>query len=131
LPVDINIISVLYFKKPLADFIPIGNVFFIKQLIFLQSIYNSNAEKTLLHLSYIRTAKQQCGITLIRFAFVRSILFRTFPAVFILDIRCGGTLQAIDSVSISWASHPLYQLSLGSIIILTRFIADFESYSKV
>ncbi|MFR1794586.1 hypothetical protein [Ruminococcus bicirculans (ex Wegman et al. 2014)] len=51
--------------------------------------------------------------------------------IFVLNNRHGGTLQAIDSVSISWAFHPLFQPSLGSIIILTRFIADFDSYSKV
>ena len=42
-----------------------------------------------------------CKPPLIRFAFVRSILFRTFSAIFIPDTRCGGTLQAIDSVSIA------------------------------
>ena len=74
-------------------------------------MYNSNAEKTLLHLSYIRTAKQQCGITLIRFAFVRFILFRTFSVIFILDVRHGGTSETMNSLFISWKSHPSEVLS--------------------
>ncbi|MDO4945305.1 MAG: hypothetical protein Q4E74_08930 [Ruminococcus sp.] len=36
--------------------------------------------------------------------------------------------QLTDLMGVSPA---LFQPSLGSIIILTRFIADFESYSKV
>ncbi|MFQ7568567.1 MAG: hypothetical protein ACLUAJ_03830 [Ruminococcus bicirculans (ex Wegman et al. 2014)] len=56
---------------------------------------------------------------------------RRLSVIFVLNNRHGGNLQAIDSVSISWAFHPLFQPSLGSIIILTRFIADFDSYSKV
>ncbi|HEZ7990817.1 MAG TPA: hypothetical protein RWO66_07660 [Ruminococcus sp.] len=51
--------------------------------------------------------------------------------IFVLNNRHGGTLQAIDSVLISWASHPLYWPSLGSIIILTRFIAYFGCCPKV
>ena len=37
-----------------------------------------------------------CKPPLIRFAFVRSILFRTFSAIFIPDTRCGGTLQEVS-----------------------------------
>ncbi|MBS4925257.1 MULTISPECIES: hypothetical protein [Ruminococcus] len=51
--------------------------------------------------------------------------------IFVLNDRHGGTLQAAVSVTASWDSHPLYQPSLGSIIILTRFIADFGCCPKV
>ena len=52
-----------------------------------------------------------CKPPYFRFAFVRFILFRTFSAIFILDIRCGGTSGTMNSLFISWTSHPSEVLS--------------------
>ena len=70
-----------------------------------------------------------CKPPLIRFAFVRSILFRTFSAIFIPDTRCGGTLQAIDSVSISWAFSPYWEVSLSSHVSspFRKAVPNFET----
>lgn len=52
-----------------------------------------------------------CKPPLIRFAFVRFILFRTFSVIFILDTRNGGTSVTMNSLFISWMSHPSEVLS--------------------
>ena len=52
-----------------------------------------------------------CKPPLIRFAFVRFILFRTFSVIFILNIRHGGTSETMNSLFISWTSHPSEVLS--------------------